>query len=181
MKITKNEQFNSTEIQFDTKPNEEIRNILKANKFRWHSVKKVWYGYKSIEEIEKALNNVSFKETKKEPKNDHSFKVGDVLESSWGYDQTNNSFIVVTRVSKKCIWFKKCYLAIKESFNEGFMCEDRIYDVTSVSIPDGAIEQRATVRNYDKNHRPEGECISPNSYQCFSKYNGEKLYCSWYA
>ena len=36
-------------------PSEKVREILKANHFRWHSVKKVWYGYKTQEEIEKAL------------------------------------------------------------------------------------------------------------------------------
>lgn len=55
MKFTKNNEFNSLEISFDEKPSEEVRNILKANNFRWHSVKKVWYGYKTQEEIEKAL------------------------------------------------------------------------------------------------------------------------------
>ena len=55
MKFTKNNEFNSLEISFDEKPSEEIREILKANHFRWHSVKKVRYGYKTQEEIEKAL------------------------------------------------------------------------------------------------------------------------------
>jgi len=40
-----NPQFNSLEIKFDGKPSEEIRQALKDLKFRWHSVKKVWYGY----------------------------------------------------------------------------------------------------------------------------------------
>lgn len=38
--IRKNHQFNSAEIYFDGKPSEEVRNALKALKFRWHSVKK---------------------------------------------------------------------------------------------------------------------------------------------
>ena len=37
--ITKNPMFNSLEITFTEKPSEKIRNVLKANKFRWHSVK----------------------------------------------------------------------------------------------------------------------------------------------
>ena len=49
MKFTKNNQFNSLEISFDEKPSEEVRNILKANHFKWHSVKKVLYGYKTQE------------------------------------------------------------------------------------------------------------------------------------
>lgn len=38
--IRKNHQFNSAEIYFDGKLSEEVRNALKALKFRWHSVKK---------------------------------------------------------------------------------------------------------------------------------------------
>lgn len=37
--ITTNPEFNSVEVIFDGKPCEEIRNALKALKFRWHSVK----------------------------------------------------------------------------------------------------------------------------------------------
>lgn len=48
--ITKNEQFNSYELHFDSKPPEAVRDILKANGYRWHSVKRVWYGYKDIAE-----------------------------------------------------------------------------------------------------------------------------------
>lgn len=50
MKITRNEQFNSYEVEFDGKPSEEIRTLLKTNSYRWHGIKKVWYGYKDIAE-----------------------------------------------------------------------------------------------------------------------------------
>ena len=43
--ITANPAFNSIEISFDGKPAQEVRDALKALKFRWHSVKRVWYGY----------------------------------------------------------------------------------------------------------------------------------------
>lgn len=93
MKFTKNNEFNSLEISFDEKPSEEVREILKANHFRWHSVKKVWYGYKTQEEIEKALNGLKVTKTTKPEQNNHSLKVGDILSSSWGYEQTNNNFL----------------------------------------------------------------------------------------
>ncbi len=48
--ITKNEQFDSYEIAFNGKPDELTRNLLKANGYRWHGVKRVWYGYKDIAE-----------------------------------------------------------------------------------------------------------------------------------
>ena len=54
--ITANEAFNSLEISFNEKPGEAIREALKALKFRWHGVKKIWYGYADRETVEKALN-----------------------------------------------------------------------------------------------------------------------------
>lgn len=54
--ITNNNQFGSLEIAFDGKPSEAIREALKALKFRWHGVKKVWYGYGKEAEIRAALN-----------------------------------------------------------------------------------------------------------------------------
>lgn len=56
--ITRNPDFNSLEITFDEKPAEAIRAALKSLKFRWHSVKKVWYGYASEETTRKALEAV---------------------------------------------------------------------------------------------------------------------------
>lgn len=53
--IRKNKQFNSAEIYFDGKPSEAIRDALKALKFRWHSVKKCWYGYATEHEIVNAI------------------------------------------------------------------------------------------------------------------------------
>lgn len=46
--ITKNENFNSFELTFDGKPSEKIRDILKANGYRWHGKRGIWYGYKDI-------------------------------------------------------------------------------------------------------------------------------------
>lgn len=53
--ITANEAFNSLEISFNEKPAESIREALKALKFRWHAVKKIWYGFADRETVEKAL------------------------------------------------------------------------------------------------------------------------------
>lgn len=53
--ISKNEQFNSIEVSFDEKPSAAVREALKALRFRWHGVKKVWYGYADIEAVRAAL------------------------------------------------------------------------------------------------------------------------------
>lgn len=55
--ITKNESFNSYELLFDGKPSQAIRDILKSNGYKWHNVRKIWFGYKDITEaLNKALN-----------------------------------------------------------------------------------------------------------------------------
>lgn len=46
--IAKNENYNSYEITFDGKPAEQIRDFLKANGYRWHKLRGVWYGYADI-------------------------------------------------------------------------------------------------------------------------------------
>lgn len=53
--ITANPAFNSLEIAFDGKPAQEVRDALKALKFRWHSQKKVWYGYTTEEAARAAI------------------------------------------------------------------------------------------------------------------------------
>jgi len=63
--ITNNNQFGSVEISFNEKPSEEIRAALKAQKFRWHSVKKVWYGYADAETLTAILGGEA---TAQEPK-----------------------------------------------------------------------------------------------------------------
>lgn len=54
--INKNADFNSLEITFTGKPSEAIRDALKALKFRWHSIKHVWYGYTTEEAARAAID-----------------------------------------------------------------------------------------------------------------------------
>lgn len=44
LKIEENKEHNGFELYFDGKPSDEILDLLKANNFRWHRVKKCWYG-----------------------------------------------------------------------------------------------------------------------------------------
>lgn len=60
--ISYNPQFNSHEIYFDGKPSEAVREALKALKFRWHSVKRCWYGYSSEESIAAAITGTTTEE-----------------------------------------------------------------------------------------------------------------------
>ena len=182
MKFTKNNQFNSLEISFDEKPSEEVRNILKANHFKWHSVKKVWYGYKTQEEIEKALNGLDATKTTKPEQNNHSLKVGDILSSSWGYDQTNNDFYQVVKTSKSCVWLIEVSLPIKERKGISGMSEDRKYDIENAKpCSNDETPFRRTVYNYSANKEPKCDSVSISDYERAHKYEGEWMYCSWYA
>lgn len=55
--ITINEQYNSKEVIFDSKPGETIREALKGLKFRWNRKKGCWYGFATEEEIKNAIEN----------------------------------------------------------------------------------------------------------------------------
>ena len=54
--ISDNAQYGSLEISFDSKPSAEVIHVLKENKFRWHKVKKVWFGYTDRKTISDALH-----------------------------------------------------------------------------------------------------------------------------
>jgi len=61
--ITNNSQYNSLEIAFDGKPSAEVRDALKALRFRWHGVKRVWYGYATEEAVRAAIEGQGSEKT----------------------------------------------------------------------------------------------------------------------
>lgn len=44
LRIEKNADFGTVEIYFNSKPSQVVREALKTARFRWHAVKKCWYG-----------------------------------------------------------------------------------------------------------------------------------------
>lgn len=57
--MTKNADFGSLEITFDGKPAQVIRDALKALRFRWHGVRRVWYGYADEQTTRAALDGAN--------------------------------------------------------------------------------------------------------------------------
>ena len=55
--ITPNTERGTLEIRFDSKPSEEVRDVLKENKFRWSSKNKLWYGKADQKEISKRISD----------------------------------------------------------------------------------------------------------------------------
>ena len=101
--MTRNPQFNSLEIAFDGKPSEAIREALKELKFRWHGVKKVWYGYADEAAAKAAIEGKKVAKAEKAPKaekkNKFGVKVGDIFYTSWGYEQTQTDFFQVVALA----------------------------------------------------------------------------------
>ncbi len=139
--ITKNETYKSIEIAFDSKPDERTRAALKAARFRWHSVKKVWYGYATEEEArailggEKAEAPHSVKRSEQKPtENKFGVKVGDIFSASWGYEQTNvNFFQVIALVGSSSVRVREVYPPMINENGYG-MCADRVYKTGGLDI-----------------------------------------------
>lgn len=51
-----NSQYGTLEVSFTSKPDSAIRDVLKANKFRWNGKKGVWYGKAEQQNIVDALH-----------------------------------------------------------------------------------------------------------------------------
>lgn len=135
--IQHNSEFNSLEIFFDEKPSEAIRNALKSLKFRWHKIKKCWYGRKSEEEVKAALEGKPLQTTsqKNEVVRNHTAKVGDIFYIMWGYDQTNYDFFRIKElVGKSSAIVQEVSMATIEEEWDNCMSKRAKYDVTKAGI-----------------------------------------------
>lgn len=134
--ITKNEAFGSVEIAFDSKPSEAVREALKAMKCRWHSVKKVWYGYVTEDAIREAIAGTKKTVAVKEAGNKYGVKVGDIFCASWGYDQTNNDFFQVIALSgSESVRIREVAPQLIKTSNACGMSEDRTFKITNEILP----------------------------------------------
>lgn len=109
---------------------------------------------------------------------DH-FKVGDLLYTSWGYDQTNIDFYKVVRVLDKSVEIVAIG-AKSVPGTQGFMSEALTPD-PSIEIRDGYAAQ------YNGIKRVQGGCngeahvkVMPHS-SGYPTAIGRQHYCSWYA
>lgn len=135
--IAKNPEFNSIEISFDCKPSEAVREALKALKFRWHGVKKVWYGYTTEEAARAAIEGKpESKPAKTETVNKFGVQVGDIFSASWGYEQTNVDFFqVVALVGAQSVRVRQVYPEITAESAVSPMSEDRTYKISRELLP----------------------------------------------
>lgn len=197
--INTNSAFNSIEISFDSKPSEEIRNALKALRFRWHNVKKIWYGYSTEEAVREAIEGKKEKQPtakKTEKKNKYGVKVGDIFSASWGYEQTNvNFFQVIALVGEASVRVREVYPEMTKENPTCSMAADRTYKLTNELLP--AASRSVFIKDQEKGDLkrikpgyqsdPE-EAIKHcgfylDSFANAHKCNGETVtvYESWYA
>lgn len=184
MEIVKNQEFNGIELYFEEKPSKVIIEALKEAKFRWHSIKKCWFAKDNENRLNLALKikngekleNVSCRTLE----NELGVKVGDIFYMSWGYEQTNVDFFRVEKLrGKKQVILREVYLKIKEEQGISGMSADRIYDVND-------FEYAKTSCFIKDNEKGDIKTVNENKYISFDmglarKYNGQKLYESWYA
>lgn len=64
--VRTNSQYGTLEITFTSKPDAAIRDVLKANKFRWNGKKGVWYGKADQQTIVDSLRG-AYEKLKQEP------------------------------------------------------------------------------------------------------------------
>lgn len=143
--IRENEHFHSQEIIFAEKPSAEIREALKALKFRWNGKRGLWYGFASVEQTRAAIEGKAqaeeqktpAKKTKKpDPVNVFGVKIGDIFSAIWGYEQTNNDYFqVVSLVGSSSVRVRQVHLPIISSEAVSGMSENRIVKVVRELLP----------------------------------------------
>lgn len=105
MQINYNEKLNGIEVSFDSKPSATVLTNLKANGFRWHHTKKIWYA-KDNAERRAMLNEIETKPVSKPKKakseivNKQGVKVGDIFYICFGYEMTLYDFFQVVSVTE---------------------------------------------------------------------------------
>jgi len=99
-------------------------------------------------------------------KQPHTLKVGDVLNTCWGYEQTNVDFYEVVAISGVVVTLREIAASI---MNTGFMCGEALpCPGQFIGEP---IRRRARASNHVKIHS------SANAFP----WNGRPQYVSWYA
>jgi hypothetical protein len=124
---------------------------------------------------------------KEEIKRTHNVKVGDVFYASWGYEQTNLDFFLVTElVGAQSVRVLPVFLnEIEEETMSHGMARDVKFDPKNYTIDTRSVFikdcekgdlKRVQVSKWGNNE----EYIKIASFASAYKYHGQKLYESWY-
>lgn len=108
----------------------------------------------------------------------HSIRIGDILASSWGYEQTNITlYRVIALNGKTMITLQECLLPVAGRKECGPMSCDVAYRIPAIDEPVKYTGKpiKRKVKNYGS-----GDHVEINSYANAYIYNGEYMYESWY-
>lgn len=103
VKVVLNDEKNGVELYFNSKPSEEVRNIIKGNGFHYSARKKCWYAKQSEDTLNFAnsLNNLNCEELKQKSK---EYLESNEKELQIEIDEINindiESYIVPAEISK---------------------------------------------------------------------------------
>jgi hypothetical protein len=153
------------------------------------------YRFRSKERIEEYVNEFinrkleikQFKEKKKEAirkakeEMNHSFKIGQILYDSWGYEQTNIDFYQVTAVLPKSIEVKRIASKYAKNQPSGYSSMSAFV----VPVPDAFVKpaERKPIQVLVNQNGEVSQYYIKSKHGWISEYNaGEKgVYESWYA
>lgn len=147
-----------------------------------------YWGYRTIEEADRAFTKkvsdckqrveqiAEFKQAQREARANVSaaeyFKVGDILNTSWGYEQTNVEFYQVIEVKPKTITVQ-CICSRMVEGSAGYMSHSVMPVPDSM---DAAGEEAFALRV-----KPSGGLSAINGYIYVTKWGGYPQYVSYYA
>ena len=101
--------------------------------------------------------------------NNHPLKLGDILVSSWGYDQTNVDFYQVVRVTRSSVGIRQIKADVSET---GFM--------SGQSVPRVGEFHEAYPKVLTKRPNEHGR-VRIASYATAFPWSGKPSFTSWYA
>jgi hypothetical protein len=105
----------------------------------------------------------------------HSYKVGDILHHSWGYDQTQCEFYEVIETTPGTVTFRELMqTAVPDSQQTHGMSENRM------PVPGAFLEKSEPVTKR-VSYQQDGPGYVPLKHGSCSKWDGRPKYCSWYA
>jgi hypothetical protein len=180
------------EIKFPTKPADEILDELRLVGFRWHRAKKIWYIVDTppariladkIARFE-GIKKTTYKNAKEGPKcrgreqkweepPNHELKPGDILYTSWGYEQTNVEWFKVYEIRGKQYFYIKQIGSKAVEGSQGFMSESRMPEPERVHEGEPAkayCSLKGNMHICERSHQRD-----------LYLWDGTSKYCSWYA
>lgn len=104
----------------------------------------------------------------------HTFKVGEIVTNSWGYDQTNVDWYRVSRVSTHYVWLVPVCASLETAEGCAPMSGNE-----SVTLDENLKPVDATNAKETK-HKATGDYVSMK-HGSGSRYTGGSLHSSWYA